>query len=227
MSPDSGEPRDPHVLAVARVLDRTGRRVTTLEENVRRLGRDLTQLTGALAARQAPGAHPTPDESIQPVPVPVSWLLAAGTDAEHLPAALTDLIVWLDLVYLRFPDTLLTGCWLWHPWVVEELWWLRGAHADAYDPETGSWLRVGDWHDRQRPGVARRVRDVLGKCDLSLHVGDRADHGPAVEPPPAPLAQHAAALAQEWGRSGTAPAPTAEQLDEDRAQAATQIRRRR
>lgn len=224
MSADKSEPRDPRVLAVARVLDRTGRRVTTLEDNVRRMAADLARLTSVVVDAPSPTARPEPTGETAGIE---SWLLAAGTDAEHLPAVLTDLITWLDLVYLRFPDALLTGCWLWHPWVVEELWWLRGAHADAYDPETGSWLRVGDWHDRQRPGVARRVREVLGKCDLSLHVGDRADRGAAVEPPPAPLAQHAPALAGEWGRSGTAPAPTDEQLDEDRAQAATQIRRRR
>ncbi|MDN5856261.1 MAG: hypothetical protein L0K86_26140 [Actinomycetia bacterium] len=226
MSPTDGEPRDPHVLAVARVLDRTGRRVTALEDNVRRLGADLARLTGAVAARPAPS---TPEAHPEPVTMPpvASWLLAAGTDSEQLPAAIMDLIGWLDLVYLRFPDALLTGCWLWHPWVVEELWWLRGAHADAYDPQTGSWLRVGDWHDRQRPGVARRVRDVLGKCDLSLHVGDRAELRPGIEAPQAPFARDAASLAGEWGRSGTSPAPTEDQLDEDRAQAATQIRRRR
>lgn len=224
MSAGKDEPRDPHVLAVARVLDRTGRRVTVLEENVRRTAADIARLTSAVAGGSSSTAREEPDVETRPIE---SWLLAAGTDAEHLPAVLADLIAWLDLVYLRFPDALLTGCWLWHPWVVEELCWLRGAHADAYDPESGSWLRVGDWHDRQRPGVARRVREVLGKCDLSLHVGDRAEQGPAVEPPDAPFAQHAAALAGEWGRSGAAPAPTDEQLDEDRAQAATQIRRRR
>ncbi len=34
------------------------------------------------------------------------------------------------------PTPWLSSCWLWHPEVIEELWWLRVAHADAYDPET-------------------------------------------------------------------------------------------
>ena len=224
----AGEPDRQQMVAVARVLERTGRRVTTLEEHVRRLAGEMTRVAGVVAAQPATPS-PGPGESTGEVAAPVvtSWLLAAGTDADELPAALADLISWLDLVYLRFPDALLTGCWLWHPSVIEELWWLRGAHADAYDPETGSWLRVGDWHDRQRPGVARRVRDVLAKCDLSLHTSDRNDRGPAAEPSPAPLAGHAAAIAAEWGRSGTRPAPSGEQIDEARAMAATQVRGRR
>ncbi|OLT01435.1 hypothetical protein BJF90_31990 [Pseudonocardia sp. CNS-004] len=212
------------MLSVARALDRTGKRVGNLEESVRRLATDVSRLAGVVAGRPAA----TSSSDARPDGPPrASWLLAAGTDSELLPAALDDLIAWLDLVYLRFPDALLTACWLWHPSVIEELWWLRGAHADAYDPDTGSWLRVGDWHDRQRPGVARRVRDVLTKCDLSLHTGDRADRGPAAEPAPAPLAVHAATVAVEWGRSGTRPVPTTEQLDEARTSSAAQVRGRR
>lgn len=32
----------------------------------------------------------------------------------------------------------------WHPAVVEELWWLRGAHQDAYNGRRASWRDVGD-----------------------------------------------------------------------------------
>lgn len=223
-----GDPPDRQMIAIARVLDRTGRRVTAVEENVRRLAEDVTRVAGAVAARPAtspPAASGRADAEEAP-PV-ASWLLAAGTDSEYLPGALTDLIGWLDLVYLRFPDAMLTGCWLWHPSVIEELWWLRGAHDDAYHPEHGSWLRVGDWHDRQRPGVARRVHEVLGKCDLSLHTGDRNAYGPAVEPSPAPLAAHAAMIAVEWGRAGVSPPPTAEHIDEARALATRPVRGRR
>ncbi|MGH8918118.1 MAG: hypothetical protein ACRD0H_07245, partial [Actinomycetes bacterium] len=205
MSPTNpASQQDPNMLAVARVLERTGRRVTTLEDNVRRLADDVTRLTGVVAARPAaPVANSSKAGSDGNRPAaPASWLLAAGSDSDHLPIALADLIDWLDLVYLRFPDALLTGCWLWHPSVIEELWWLRGAHFDAYDAENGSWLRVGDWHDRQRPGVARRVRETLGKCDLSLHTAQHQDRGVATEPAPAPLARHAAFVAAEWGRSG-------------------------
>lgn len=219
-------PPDPRVLTVIRALDRQGKRVDTLETNVRRLAGDVSRLAGVVADR-APAPGGGASAANEPAHVR-SWLLAAGTDSERLPDDLADLVAWLDLVYLRFPDALLTACWLWHPSVVEELWWLRHAHADAYDADTGSWLRVGDWHDRQRPGVARRIREVLSRCDLSLHTDDRAgERGPAAEPAPAPLAGHAVALAVEWGRSGTRPAPTPEQLDEARALAAAQIRGRR
>ena len=94
----------------------------------------------------------------------------------------------MDAVYLRYRDADCPSCWLWHPEVVEELWWLRQAHADAYHPETGSWLRVGDWHDRQRPGVVRRLVRAVGSCELALHLTDptapRAGsrHGAATSP---------------------------------------------
>jgi hypothetical protein len=208
MSADKNEPRDPHVLAVARVLDRTGRRVTTLEDNVRRMATDLARLTGVVADRPAVPTSTRPDPAVATSRA-ASWLLAAGTDAEHLPAVLADLIVWLDLVYLRFPDALLTGCWMWHPWVVEELLWLRGAHTDAYDPETGSWLRVGDWHDRQRPGVERRVNGLLGTCALSRHADRNGRPADVTEPGAPPLAEHHAAIAAHWVATRTAgPEPT-------------------
>src|SRR5947199_8278675 len=145
-SPLHGEQPDPHLLSVARVLDRTGRRVTALEAQVRRLAEDLSRVAGVVAARPAgpPAEAAASVDQDDGRPPPTSWLLAAGTDSERLPPAIADLTAWLDLVYLRFPDALLTGCWLWHPSVIEELWWLRGAHAHAYDLETGSWLRVGD-----------------------------------------------------------------------------------
>jgi len=224
---DGGTDRK-QMVAIARVLDRTGRRVITLEEHVRRLSADVARIAGVLATQVSPrspeSGGPSPDQT---APAVSSWLLAAGADSEELPGALADLIAWLDLVYLQFPDALLSACWLWHPSVIEELWWLRCAHADAYHPQTGSWLRVGDWHDRQRPGVARRVREVLAKCDLSLHGGGRSERSPAALPTPAPLAVHAAAIAAEWGRSGTRMEPTEAQLQDARVLSAMQIRGRR
>lgn len=149
-------------------------------------------------------------------PVVWSWLLMS--DPEMAVSVLADLVEWLDRVHLRFPGAELGACWLWHPHVIEELLWLRNAHAEGYDPESGSWLRVGDWHDRQRPGVVRRVREALGKCDLSLHIPGRPHgHAPAV----APLVAHAAQVAQQWATTSTRPAPSVEQLGEaaDYAQA--------
>ncbi|MDN5854992.1 MAG: relaxase domain-containing protein, partial [Actinomycetia bacterium] len=95
------------------------------------------------------------------------------------------------------------------PAIVEELWWLRCAHADAYSDDAGSWLRVGDWHDRQRPGVARRVRAVLGTCQLSRHTPHRDRPGSVTPPPATPLAGHAAAIAAAWATDHVLPQPTA------------------
>ena len=163
-------------------------------------------------------AAATADPSPQP-PALRSWLLA--DDPELAAEALADLTAWVWRVYLWYPDTWLASCWMWHPEVVEELWCLRLAHADAFDPDTGTVLRMADWHDRQRPGVTRRVRAVLGKCELSRHV-DRNGRGIDVRPPDPPaLARHAAAVATVWAAGAgldavraTGPEPTPEQLAE-------------
>ena len=46
----TGEPDRQQMVAVARVLERTGRRVTTLEEHVRRLAGEMTRVAGVVAA---------------------------------------------------------------------------------------------------------------------------------------------------------------------------------
>ncbi len=143
---------------------------------------------------------------------PRCWLLA--NDPVEAAAALVDLVEWLDRVYAQYPDSALSSCWLWHPAVVEELWWLRCAHADAYSDDVGNWMRVGDWHDRQRPGVARRVRGVLSKCQLSRHLPNRDRPGSVTAPPATPLAEHAAAIAAAWATDHALPQPTAQQLDD-------------
>ena len=240
--------------AIARAVDRNARKTTELNEQVRRLGEDVARLvalvtTPPLIPAPAPaGEHPAAseptrlagdgpgdshgDDDLHPdgpgaaeqdgEPVVWSWLLVS--DPEVAVTVLADLVEWLDRVYLRFPGAELGACWLWHPHVIEELLWLRRAHAEAYDPETGSWLRVGDWHDRQRPGVVRRVREVLGKCDLSLHAPGRPHgHAPAV----APLVAHAARIAQQWATASACPEPTAAQLTEAGEYAAVLHRRAR
>lgn len=213
--PDTAVPGpDPQVRVLARVVDRTGRKVSALDTQVRQLAADVTRVAAIIAAcRQGPDETPADDETGEGTadgpPAVRSWLLAG--DPELATTDLAELIEWLDRVYLRYPDVALTACWLWHPHVIEELWWLRRAHADAYHPEDGSWLRVGDWHDRQRPAVVRRVRDAIGKCDLSLHAAGKPH---AQAPLVAPLAAHAARVAVAWTTGGTRPAPTPGQLDE-------------
>jgi hypothetical protein len=217
--------------AIARAVDRNARKTTELNEQVRRLGEDVARLVALVTtpplfpAPAEPREHPPAGDLISPAgpggpdevepegspgqPVVWSWLLMS--DPETAVTVMADLVRWLDQVYLRFPGAELGACWLWHPHVIEELLWLRSAHAEGYDPEAGSWLRVGDWHDRQRPGVVRRIKESLGKCDLSLHAPGRPHgHAPAV----APLVAHAAQVAQQWATTSTRPAPSVEQLAE-------------
>jgi hypothetical protein len=213
-SPGPGESGpDPRVLAMARAFDRTRRKVEGLEKNVNQLAADVTRLAGVFTGDHRPGGDPTGGETGEQgaggPPTVRSWLL--GGDPEQAVTDLADLIEWLDRIYLRYPGTELAACWLWHPHVIEELWWLRRAHAAAYHPEDGSWVRVGDWHDRQRPGVVRRVREAIGKCDLSLHTPGKPQGRP---PQVAPLAAHAAQIAAAWAADSSRPEPTMAQLDE-------------
>ena len=197
----AAERMDPLLRALARAVDRSGRRLDALEALVAQLAADLATLARYVRADTAhPAAEPGEPGEVAPV---AGWLLA--DDAEQAAADLEDLCAWVGRVYLRYPRTALPACWLWHPHAVEELRWLRRAHADAYDPETGSWLRVGDWHDRQLPGVAQRLAQAVGSCELALHCpGERA----AGAPRPVPFAADAALVARTWtGSSGCEPGP--------------------
>lgn len=181
--------------ALAAVVERNGRRIAALDRLVRQLAGDLAEVA---AATLTPEGNDTTGVR--------SWLLAG--DPEQAVTDLAELVGWTRRVYLRYPDAALSACWLWHPDVIEELWWLRNAHADAFDPTAGSWQRVGEWHERQRPGVARRVRSAIGTCELSLH------RDPGATPAP-PLAEHAELLAIAWATDPIAPQPepTDTQLD--------------
>ena len=188
---------DPAVAALGRALERTARKLDALEDIVRTLAQNVG--TGPAAPSTVPEVR--------------SWLLAE--DPAQAVLDLGDLVAWVDRVYVRFSRSALSTCWLWHPDVVEELWWLRCAHADAYDPEHGSWLRVGDWHDRQRPGVVNRINAVLGKCSLSRHVTRNGRAPDVVEPGRAPLGDHHNPVAVAWATTGApGPTPTAAMLAE-------------
>jgi hypothetical protein len=211
------EPIDPVLRALARGVDRTGRRVDALDALVAQLAADLATLARYVRADTAhPTAQPGPGgargeggegDEVSP---PRAWLLA--DDPGQAAADLDDLCTWVARVYLRYPRTELPSCWLWHPHAVEELWWLRKAHADAYHPQTGSWPRVGEWHDRQLPGVTQRLAHAIGSCELALHrPGERA----AGAPRPVPFADAAPCVAQTWTGSGgqePGPEPTRQQL---------------
>jgi hypothetical protein len=226
-TPAPGEGGDEKLVALGRESARTARKVADLESLVRQLAADVTSLARFMGGESpAPGDRPEAGVPRQNgdspakarVPAVRAWLLA--DDPEQAGADLAELIGWLDRVYLVFPDAQLPSCWLWHPDVVEELWWLRNAHADAYHPKQGSWLRVGDWHDRQRPGVVRRIREAVGSCELMLHTPERRPGlGGPEQPKPAPLTAAVATIAA-WvaaGRPQPAPEPTEAQLDEAKA----------
>lgn len=125
---------------------------------------------------------------------------------------LTELMTWLDRVYLQFPDAVLPSCWLWHPAVVEELLWLRRSWVEAFTGRTAAVFRVADWHDRQRPGVVARIRVLNGGiCSLDQHErGAEQDRRPAT----VPVAGAAGVMAEWWAtdREDGRPYPTEGQL---------------
>jgi hypothetical protein len=142
----------------------------------------------------------------------------AARDAWQL---LDQLSEWVARVYLRYSDARLPDCWLWHPDVVEELLWLHAAWKAAYHPDAPNHA-VGDWHDRQRPGVACRIKDYAGLCSLEAHLSHGECHIPART---APAADAAHEIAGWWatGRDDPGPVPTEQQL----AAAAERMRRSR
>ncbi len=194
--------QDPRVTALGRELERATRRLTAVEALTGQLDLMLRQLAADIALLVP--IPDEPDESQAPVR---SWL--AVDDPAQARADLADLIDWIDAVYRRYPGGALPSCWLWHPAVVEELWWLRHTHHGAYHGPAACWRDVADWHDRHRPGVTRRIAAALADCELSRHIpaGDR--HQPTA---PVPLAAAAAQVAEHWTTKRTNPDPTGQQL---------------
>ena len=228
----SPEP-DPTVQGLARLVDRAVRRLEQLDGRVSGLAEIVTDLALKLTppAPDASGDHGVPptsgetgpdvDLDGQPEPPAVrSWLLA--DDVAQADADLADLSSWLWRVYLWWPDAWLASCWLWHPEVIEELWWLRVAHADAYHRRTGTSLRVADWHERHRPGVARRVGTILRSCELTRHIPFNGRPVEVTPPGPPALARHAPAIAEVWATGAgmtdvvraAGPQPSPQQLGE-------------
>lgn len=152
----SGFARADAVAGLAREVDGLRRSMDPLAGLPERVD-DLTRLVAQLADAVA-AAPPRP----APTPAP-SWLIAPA-DPEATAAVLEGLCGWLHAVYLRYRDAALPECWLWHPDVVEELLWCMHAWLAAYQGPAASVALVGDWHDRQRPGVVRRVGLYAKSC---------------------------------------------------------------
>jgi hypothetical protein len=213
MTTDIGPDPDAVVGGLARELETLRRRVDHLAALPRRVD-DLAHLFARLADTTASSRGNTTGSAAP------SWLdhpadpgreAATGRAARDAEALLTTLAAWIGGVYLRYTDArTLPDCWLWHPDVVEELLWLHAAWLAAYDPDAPV-TAVGDWHDRQRPGVARRIKDYAGLCSLEAHRPGQERHLPA---PTAPTSDAVPGIAAWWAtrRSEPAPAPTDEQL---------------
>jgi len=182
------------------VLRRAVDPLTQLSGRVEDLARLVTALADDLAAHLARGGPP----------VAPSWLTAPAS-RDDLRQLLSELAVWMSAVYLRYADAraALPECWLWHPDVVEELLWLMHAWLAAYQGPAASVALAGDWHDRYRPGVVRRIRAVAGMCSLENHL--RRDDRPAAG---VPVVEATDLIVSWWaaGRDEPAPEPGPEQL---------------
>jgi hypothetical protein len=135
-----------------------------------------------------------------------SWLdLPPEVDTTH--AVLGELLTWMQVVYLRYPDAAagLPDCWLWHPNVVEELLWLMQAWLAAYRDDKAAVSLAGDWHDRYRPGVVRRITTTAGRCSLENH--QPRDGQPLPGGPVVPVAGAAEQIATWWASARTDPPP--------------------
>ena len=207
---------DARLVALGRELERATRRLTTVEALTGQLDLMLRQLAADVTL-----LVPIPDEPDESPAAVRSWL--AAEEPTQARTDLADLINWIDAVYRRYPGGALPSCWLWHPAVIEELWWLRRTHHGAYHGSAACWRDAADWHDRHRPGVSRRVTAALADCELSRHLpgGDR--HQPAA---PVPLGAAAASVAEHWATNRSTPDPTGQQLTDadqhDRAHLRTQ-----
>lgn len=180
-------PPDNPLAALAAGIERVTRRLDTVTTKQDTLTKAVAQLVRAQE----------PDEREPLVP---------SLDNQP-PAAVVDLLDWLERIYLAYDGATLGACWCWHPGVVEELTWLRGAHQAVY--ATRDWVRVGDWHDRMRPGVVRRVSDTLRACHID-------DHRPTPAGPTVPLADALGPIAAARATEDPVPAPTDEQTERAR-----------
>lgn len=164
-------------------------------EELAKLIAGLAETVNTLAAK--PGATPPP-----------SWLNAPA-DPAWARRALDELTGWMRQIYLRYSDAgqSLPDCWCLHADVVEELLWLMHAWLAAFQGKNASVQLVGDWHDRQRPGVVRRIRTYAGTCSPEAHLIREGWRRVITETPTVPGQDSLDAVADWWGRHRDQPAP--------------------
>lgn len=160
---DDGSEVARSVAGLAREVEALRRAVDPLlpvGDRVDELAGLLAQVTDVVAMLSArPTATPAP-----------SWLMLPD-DEFSARRLLGELTTWLHAIFLRYPDgaMALPDCWLYHPDIVEELVWLMHAWCAAYQGPAASVALAGDWHERARPGVVRRIRGSAGSCSIERH----------------------------------------------------------
>ena len=199
-------PDDPNTDAIAGLASEL--------EGLRRIAEPLPQRIDELSALTAELADRIRSQAGRPGPRAMPSWLVAPADPAVTRAVLEELKVWITTVYSRYEDGAMSlpECWLWHPDIVEELLWLMHAWLAAYQGEGASVALVGDWHDRYRPGVARRIKSGVGTCSLEVHIPGRDEHRSRSWKRKPDAAE---AIAQWWAlaRQERGPAPTPENLE--------------
>jgi hypothetical protein len=186
------------VAGLAREIEALRRDLHLLREVPARLD-ELADVVAQLAEATATA---TPSNAVRAP----SWL-DLPTELDTTQAVLGELITWMEVVYLRYPDATagLPDCWLWHPDVIEELLWLMHTWLAAYRDTHAPGSAAADWHDRYRPGVIRRITTLAGRCSLENH--QSRDGQPLPGGPVVPVAGATEQIVTWWATSRTDPAP--------------------
>ncbi len=196
--------------ALRRDLDDVRELATRVDEmagSLDELAATVRQLTETFAiAKTETAAAEDAAPSWLDLPVDPSRPATTSSVVRDAAQLLAILAPWVGGVYLRYHDAIASfpDCWMWHPEVVEELLWLHQAWLTAYSPGAPA-NAVGDWHDRQRPGVVARIRDYAGVCSLEAHQPgqDRSIPGPIT-----PAEDAAEVIAAWWATNRDQPGPT-------------------
>jgi hypothetical protein len=201
-NPGASEPVDEATVAgLARDLHELRRTVEPLiglDDRLDDLAGIVTDLGGKVAALTARKG---------PTPCP-SWL-CAPRDPHVVMGLLDGLRAWMEAVYLRYSDAAasLPECWCWHPDVVEELVCLMHGWLAAYQGPAAAVGLAADWHDRYRPGVVRRIKQVAGSCSRERHQLRPGWESAPSSAPVVPAADATEAIATWWAMRRDQPAP--------------------
>ena len=193
-----GEAVTARVDALAARVDQAVAGAAETVGEVRDLAGTVERLAEAVTALSAkPRTDPAP-----------TWMLLPA-DPGIAGEVLDGLAGWLRAVFLRYPDAAeaLPECWCWHPDVVEELLWCMHAWIGAYHGPKASVGAAGDWHDRQRPGVVRRITAGAGTCSRERHQRRDGWTSAPTGAPTVPAEPDLPAIAHWWGSDRDRPAP--------------------